>query len=255
MINASYEKEFVFHDGKRAKNLIELAGILEKLPDIEFSKFVNQYKNDFANWITDVLIDYNLASRMRKVFSKEETLFLIHSTISSSVAESMKLQDVIPDKIHNTIHDRIQDQTERHNMPLLSTSNNLDTSNTIDSSKSDKPRKSIGLIGGIFKKKEHKLTGDILSESKSFEDKKSDEVKPIHIPEPEHKLEHKHETNYTPHETHNVQETPEVHQVHSTAEHHSRKIDDNSTESLIWMILYGLVIGLIVILVLYRLVF
>ena len=67
MINAPFEKEFVFHDGKRAKNILELYEILERLSDQDFVSFVNSYKNDFANWVEAVLLDKGFAQKLRMI--------------------------------------------------------------------------------------------------------------------------------------------------------------------------------------------
>ncbi|HGJ66577.1 TPA: hypothetical protein ENS27_14530 [bacterium] len=83
MINAPYEKEFVFHNGKRAKNLLELSLMLENISQNDFEKFVNPSKNDFANWIEYVLQDKDLASSLRSTIILDKTKELINSRVAS----------------------------------------------------------------------------------------------------------------------------------------------------------------------------
>ncbi len=81
MINAPYEKEFVFHDGQRAKNLLELSVIIEKISQQDFERFVNPDKNDFANWTEYVLQDRELAASLRSTVSLPKTKELINNRL------------------------------------------------------------------------------------------------------------------------------------------------------------------------------
>jgi len=90
LINAPYDKEFVFHDGSRAKNILELVTAVEKLNDHEFHHFVNAHKNDFANWTEYVLADKNLSEKLRSVNTKHDTLNLLKDRINDVVASRME---------------------------------------------------------------------------------------------------------------------------------------------------------------------
>lgn len=81
MINAPYEKEFVFHDGRRAKNLLELSSMLETIEQQDFERFVNPNKNDFANWVEYVLLDKELASSLRSTILLSKTRDIINNKI------------------------------------------------------------------------------------------------------------------------------------------------------------------------------
>jgi hypothetical protein len=208
MINVSYDKEFVFHDGKRAKSLAELLINIEKISDADFSQFVNPYKNDFANWINDVIMDYDLALKLRKTLSKDETIYIITTHLSSVIANSVeKSVDV------TTIKPQV------------------------------KTNKSSGIMAGLFKKKENKEDGhiDAVAEGKMVKADNSEiskpEIRKI-LFEPEKKVEH-----------HNIAyQKPIAHQD-------KHLIEEGSSESVLWTLLYGLVIGLILILIMYRFVF
>ena len=87
MINAKYDEEFIFHDGTRAKNILELVLKLERIDSTEFYQFVNSTKNDFANWIGIVLNDNKLAEQLRTVTSREETIRLLKARINDLSTE------------------------------------------------------------------------------------------------------------------------------------------------------------------------
>lgn len=98
MINAPYEKEFVFHDGRRAKNLLELSSMLENIGQEDFERFVNTSKNDFANWIEYVLLDKELASSLRSTTLFSKTKELISNKIMSETNSAQLLNDASNEK-------------------------------------------------------------------------------------------------------------------------------------------------------------
>jgi thiol:disulfide interchange protein len=77
MINAPYEKEFVFHDGKRAKNILELGEVIERMSDQEFQSFADPNKNDFANWVEYVLFDKKFSEKLRDAPSRDHAILLL----------------------------------------------------------------------------------------------------------------------------------------------------------------------------------
>jgi len=95
MINAPYENEFVFHDGKRAKNILELSEIVERLSVEEFSSFVNMYKNDFANWTEFVLMDKRLSDKLRQTVSLEQVKSVLKARLSEIIAEEIDVSEPI----------------------------------------------------------------------------------------------------------------------------------------------------------------
>jgi hypothetical protein len=61
--------EFVFWlcDGRTIRNLTELGAALKDMRDDVFGYHVNAEKNDFANWIRDIIGDKTLASSISKL--------------------------------------------------------------------------------------------------------------------------------------------------------------------------------------------
>ncbi len=76
------EQVFWFKDGRSAKNLVELAGALEKISDDIFFHHVNSEKNDFCNWIEFSVKDSVLAKRLKPVKDKDKTIKIIEKRIS-----------------------------------------------------------------------------------------------------------------------------------------------------------------------------
>ncbi|HIH31455.1 TPA: hypothetical protein HA235_01995 [Candidatus Woesearchaeota archaeon] len=89
MNNAPYEQEFVFHNGSRAKNIFELSVFLENMPDNEFRSFVNEQKNDFANWIEYVLEEKDLAIKLRATINIHETRNILKKFIEPPEKKSI----------------------------------------------------------------------------------------------------------------------------------------------------------------------
>jgi hypothetical protein len=62
---------FYLNNGKVISTLDELAQILPSLSEGIFSYHVNDHKNDFANWISDVFGEKSLAKQIMSI-SREE---------------------------------------------------------------------------------------------------------------------------------------------------------------------------------------
>lgn len=58
-------KYFYFCNNANAKNLTEFISIVEKLNEDEFKCHVNPEKNDFYNWVNEVIGDKNLAGKIK----------------------------------------------------------------------------------------------------------------------------------------------------------------------------------------------
>ena len=55
---------FYLSDGRPMKSLLELADALEEMDDNVFSQHVNQHRDDFAKWASDVFLDEDLAIKL-----------------------------------------------------------------------------------------------------------------------------------------------------------------------------------------------
>lgn len=68
--NAQENQVFWLKDGRKIRNLHELVRELHRADEETFRYHVNEQKNDFANWVKDVLKDDILATRIRNVKDK-----------------------------------------------------------------------------------------------------------------------------------------------------------------------------------------
>lgn len=69
---APQESRFVVSDGRILKDLIELADALHDMSNDVFSHHVNESRNDFSSWVSDVFGDQELAEDLSKINSQAE---------------------------------------------------------------------------------------------------------------------------------------------------------------------------------------
>ena len=74
---APEEHHFVVADGKKLKNIIELADALETMSEEIFRHHVNEAKNDFSNWVKDIFYDHSLAEDIARAKNRLETQIAI----------------------------------------------------------------------------------------------------------------------------------------------------------------------------------
>jgi hypothetical protein len=77
------ENKFWAHDGKVYSTLQELLSGLKSMKSDTFRFHVNPEKNDFSNWIYDIIGDTELAEELRKVRDKKSTETKISNRVKS----------------------------------------------------------------------------------------------------------------------------------------------------------------------------
>ena len=242
MINAPFEKEFVFHDGKRAKNILELYEILERLSDQDFVSFVNSYKNDFANWVEAVLLDKGFAQKLRMSISKEQTKNLFEH----------RLKELLDDEKSMSIGSRniLKDTSSKENVWI-----------TIQNSPVQKPVQNNTLPSSSVQEKvvhdiENTGLKHIHQEIPSHQEHKDisvgAEIKE-QSPSSRYKWYEFFKKNMSKKAVDKSAELKED-KLRPEIELRNQEVETNS-ENLLWMILYGLLIGLIILLLIYKFVF
>ena len=74
---APVEHHFVVADGRKLKNVIELADALETMSEEIFRHHVNEAKNDFSSWVKDVFYDHSLAEDISRARNRLETQIVV----------------------------------------------------------------------------------------------------------------------------------------------------------------------------------
>jgi len=92
-----HNKVFWFSNGNQAKSMGELYRAIKVMPDHEFSDHCNDQKNDFYNWVFDVVEDVELAKEMLGCTNKH-TLISSMQTHFATLTKSSKKP-----KIKNTL--------------------------------------------------------------------------------------------------------------------------------------------------------
>lgn len=96
---ASSDKVFRLHNNQSASNVKDLYLAIKDMQEEDFVKYCNDEKNDFYNWIVDVLEEHELGANMAGVKSHRETQNIIKrhvagvylSNKNKSVSESLPL--------------------------------------------------------------------------------------------------------------------------------------------------------------------
>ncbi len=94
LADASPEQCFWVNNGPIIKNLSEMANALACMKDEIFSHHVNKEKNDFGNWVRDVLKDEELSNNIIGVRSKEKILKKVQSRLKKLEIKTRKKRNI-----------------------------------------------------------------------------------------------------------------------------------------------------------------
>ena len=81
------DKVFWCNDGRVVKNLSELVVALQQMSDETYSHHVTGDKNDFSNWVRDVIGDVNLARDMQKAVGHNSAAKTVETRLARLGAE------------------------------------------------------------------------------------------------------------------------------------------------------------------------
>ncbi len=76
------DKVFYCVNGEVYNNLADLKSALDRLQNDHFVYHVNSEKNDFGNWIRDVIGDQKLAQDIRGCKTRDETLSILDGRVA-----------------------------------------------------------------------------------------------------------------------------------------------------------------------------
>ena len=80
--NVPEDKVFWLNDGKVLKNLQELSAALADVSEETFAYHANKEKNDFKNWVNEVLGDKKLADNISRVKSRQFMLNKVNKRLN-----------------------------------------------------------------------------------------------------------------------------------------------------------------------------
>jgi hypothetical protein len=80
---AEVPQEHVFwcHDGRTFRDMKELGKALATMPDEIFAYHVNEEKNDFSNWVIDVIGDVKLAKNLQRAPNREQAAMQVATRV------------------------------------------------------------------------------------------------------------------------------------------------------------------------------
>ena len=76
------ENVFRCHDGRMLRNMEELSQVFNNIGDEGFAYHANTDKNDFSNWVKDVIKDEKLARDLAKSRSQSQAAKAVAARIS-----------------------------------------------------------------------------------------------------------------------------------------------------------------------------
>lgn len=79
--NVQEEKVFYLNDGRVLRNLGELAAAMKDMGEGVFNHHVTSDRNDFRNWVNDVIGDRKLADSLGRSKTRESALGKINSRL------------------------------------------------------------------------------------------------------------------------------------------------------------------------------
>jgi len=80
--NVPRAKVFWCHDGRVLQSLEELAAALRDMPEETFRYHVTKDKNDFRNWVSDVIGDTTLANQLGKAGTQTTAALKVEARLS-----------------------------------------------------------------------------------------------------------------------------------------------------------------------------
>ncbi|MEI6532303.1 MAG: hypothetical protein WCO06_00530 [Candidatus Roizmanbacteria bacterium] len=81
LVVAQGNQRFWLSDGQVLSDMLDLLEVLRKMSEETYKKHVNQEKNDFAEWIGNVLHDRICAIKLRKAHSLNDSVKVLEENL------------------------------------------------------------------------------------------------------------------------------------------------------------------------------
>ncbi|MFH1331718.1 MAG: DUF5752 family protein [archaeon] len=86
--NVSQEKAFWVSDGRYVRNIYELVQVFEDMKEKTFKYHVNKKKNDFSEWIRQVIGDEKLADKVARLVMKDKIQIVLQKHLIKKLNEN-----------------------------------------------------------------------------------------------------------------------------------------------------------------------
>ncbi len=110
-------KQYVFYtvNGKILRNLSDLLIYLETIDDFEYNHHVTEQKNDFFNWVKDIVLDLELAYALRSAKIKEEAAKIVKNRIRNleKVIKKTELKKKKQKKLRKIVRKKVSPKKKR----------------------------------------------------------------------------------------------------------------------------------------------
>jgi len=83
IVVAPDEQRFWVCNGLVLKDINELASALESMSDENFMYHANPERNDFSNWVADILLDKTLANTLKRSKTRESAIKAVKGRIAT----------------------------------------------------------------------------------------------------------------------------------------------------------------------------
>jgi len=105
---ADVPEEYVFwcSNGRILRNMRELAEALNTMTDETFAYHSNAQRNDFSNWVRDIIRDDELASGLMKASSRTKAAEVVSERIASFTKSEKPLKKTSPSKTRRSTSPR-----------------------------------------------------------------------------------------------------------------------------------------------------
>jgi hypothetical protein len=95
LYNVPKEHNFKLKNGREIKNLHGLSKHLSTIDEDTFSHHVNEEKNDFMNWVDDIINDPKLAKKIAKAANQEKMAKVVHKRVTELEKERRHHENVL----------------------------------------------------------------------------------------------------------------------------------------------------------------
>ena len=93
------DHHFIARNGARIKNILELYNSIKDMDDISFNHHVNDFKNDFHNWVRDMHKDNELAKALLEASTQKEMVDVLKAKVGDLQTAKPEIKAVVKEEV------------------------------------------------------------------------------------------------------------------------------------------------------------